>query len=481
MKPACSWRCQSLEGENRRLQEQNAQLLHENRHLQKQNAHLQRENSRLADEVSRLKGLLEKERRAGKRQAAPFSKGKPKANPKPPGRRPGDLYGRAAHRAPPVRIDEVIEAPLAERCPYCSGAIHETSVAPQFHVDIPPVVAHVTQFNVHIGTCSVCGRRLQGRHQRQTSDALGAAASQIGPRALALATELHKGLGLSLGKAQRLFETAFDIEITRGGISQALHRVARVTEPTYNALTAWIQKDAPVVSPDETGWKVGGELHWLWAFATPHAVVYSILPGRGFEQAAQILGENFDGTLARDGLAIYRSFRKATHQSCLAHLLRRCRENLETAQRGEARVPRAVKDILATALALRDLHEQRLIRSDTLASARALIEARMDRLLTWHPRDEENRKLLKHLRGERTALFTFLDQPQVPATNWWSEQAIRPAVVNRKVWGGNRTWRGASTQQVLVSLLQTCGYKNATPLKFWSVYSAHPSRPWQPC
>jgi hypothetical protein len=42
------------------------------------------------------------------------------------------------------------------------------------------------EFQIAIGRCQHCGRRLQGRHPRQTSDALGAAAHQIGPQALAL-------------------------------------------------------------------------------------------------------------------------------------------------------------------------------------------------------------------------------------------------------------------------------------------------------
>jgi hypothetical protein len=29
-------------------------------------------------------------------------------------------------------------------------------------------------------------------------------------------------------------------------------------------------------------------------------------------------------------------------------------------------------------------------------------------------------------------------------------------VIARKVWGGNRTWEGARTQQILVSVLRTC-------------------------
>ena len=51
------------------------------------------------------------------------------------------------------------------------------------------------------------------------------------------------------------------------------------------------------------------------------------------------------------------------------------------------------------------------------------------------------------LRTEWTALFTFLRHPRlVDATNWRAEQAIRPAVVTRKVCGGNRSWQGAAAQ-----------------------------------
>jgi len=60
-----------------------------------------------------------------------------------------------------------------------------------------------------------------------------------------------------------------------------------------------------------------------------------------------------------------------------------------------------------------------------------------------------------HLAVEFPWVFTFLLDPAIHATNWRAEQALRPAVVTRKVWGGNRTARGAQTQQVLASLLRT--------------------------
>ena len=78
------------------------------------------------------------------------------------------------------------------------------------------------------------------------------------------------------------------------------HRAARRAEPTYAALCDTI-RGSPVVTPDETGWKVAARLHWLWAYATPDTTVYAIQPGRGFEEAAAMLGDAFAGVLVRDG------------------------------------------------------------------------------------------------------------------------------------------------------------------------------------
>jgi len=56
---------------------------------------------------------------------------------------------------------------------------------------------------------------------------------------------------------------------------------------------------------------------------------------------------------------------------------------------------------------------------------------------------------------ERHALFTFLTLDGVDATNWRGEQGVRPAVVNRKVWGGNRSDAGAATQGRVMTFLRT--------------------------
>jgi transposase len=122
-----------------------------------------------------------------------------------------------------------------------------------------------------------------------------------------------------------------------------------------------------------------------------------------------------------------------------------------------------VKRILKGALELRDRRDRDQISAHGLAIARGKLEAKMDRLLTWKPKHNENRKLLKHLVEERNALFTFLDRRGIPATNHLAEQGIRPAVVNRKVWGGNRTWMGAAAHERLMSFFVTARRQDQDP------------------
>ena len=62
---------------------------------------------------------------------------------------------------------------------------------------------------------------------------------------------------------------------------------------------------------------------------------------------------------------------------------------------------------------------------------------------------------VKHLWKHFEQWFTFVFNPAVGATNWLAEQAIRPAIVNRKVWGGNRTLTGAQAQGIVMSVLET--------------------------
>ena len=159
--------------------------------MHRQNDGLQRQNERLRRENEHLKQQLGAERRAGRRQAAPFAKDRPQGLGGRPGRRPGARYGRQGRRPCPARVDETLAAPAPTTCPDCGGAVNVTGAASQYQEDLPPVRPLVRRFDIEVGHCSQCRRRIQGRHALQTSDALGAASAQLGPGVVALVVELH--------------------------------------------------------------------------------------------------------------------------------------------------------------------------------------------------------------------------------------------------------------------------------------------------
>jgi transposase len=422
--------------------------------LIKENQFLREQLKKAQAEIERLRKALEEALRSLKRQAAPFSKGKPKSNPKRPGRKGGSDYGQRAFRAIPDRVDEQIAVGLPKKCPECGGRVVHDSTYPQFQEDIVRRTI-VRRFDVEIGHCVGCGGHVQGRHPLQTSDALGAAQVQVGPQALTLAAHLTKQLGISHERTAQVLEWGYGLEVSRSTLCRAITRLGKKAEPTYQELQIAV-RHSPVNRLDETSWRVAAHLEWLWVCVSDEVTLYAILPGRGFVQAASILGEDYAGFLNHDGWQPYYRFPHAFHQTCLSHLIRRCKDMIETASGAAARFPQAVMQSLRDGLALRDRYARQEISLHGLYVATGRLVANMDRLLAKTFRDPANRRLAKHLRHEEPWLFTFLHCPGIEATNNAAERALRPAVVARKTWGGNRTENGAKTQQILISILTTC-------------------------
>ena len=409
---------------------------------------------RLAVQVERLTAriaALEEELRRSKRQAAPFGKDAPKLDPKPPGRKKGH---RGAFRKPPPpdEVSELVRVPL-ESCPRCGGRVERVrDNAPVYQTDLPDVRPVVRRFDTQRAWCPRCRRRVRSRHPQQTSDASGAAGSQVGPNALALAADLKHRLGVSFRRIVDLLGAHFRLRVTPGALAQASHRLADRGQPLYGRL----QEEArasPSVHVDETGWRIAAKGSWLWTFATRNLTVYRIDRSRGHGVAQEVLGEEFAGTLVSDGLPTY-DVLGVRRQLCLAHLLKRCREIDVRKTRGAVRFPRQVTRLLRGAMALGERRGQ--MSPHGFAVARGRLEAELDRLLRYHLVDPDNERLAAHLYKQRDHLFTFLYEQDVEPTNNLAERQLRPAVIARKLSAGNRTERGARTHAVLASLAATC-------------------------
>jgi transposase len=296
---------------------------------------------------------------------------------------------------------------------------------------------------------------------------LGAAASQVGPDAQAAVATLNKTFGLSHGKVSAVLQSLFGVSLTRGASVRIVLRAADRLEPAHQEIREAVKASARL-TPDETGWRIGGKPAWLHAWVAERATCYAIDRQRSACVLERLIGVDWPGKMTHDGMASYDRFTKATHQQCVGHVLRRVREMEATATRGAVHYPRKLIRLFTEAIHLRNQHLKGEVTTQQLREARAEFDRRLEGL-AYPPREVPAYETLsKHLWNHLSEWFVFLDHPEVEPTNWEVEQAIRPAVVNRKVWGGNRTVRGACAQGVLMSVLQTCEQAGRSALEFVS-------------
>ena len=432
--------------------------------LERENGQLRRENEQLQRRVKELERLLEEALRKLKRQAGPFARDVPTQNPRTPGRRAGERYGQHRRRRTPAAVHEEHAAKLPDRCAHCGGPLECDGSVEQYQEDI---VRQTVQrlFHVEVGHCRRCGRRAQGRHRLQTSDAFGAASVQIGPEALALAAELHHGMGLAYGKAAAVLRVGYGLRIDRSTLCRAAARLAERAAPTYKHLQAELNQ-SPAVWLDETGWRLAGRPGWLHVAVTLRITVYHIDRRRGFAAAQHLVAASYRGVLGHDGWQPYYRYAAAVHQSCLSHLYRRCDAILMSTDPTQPPwFAGAVLDFLLRAFAIERRRRAGALHPHGQCVLLGRMEHALERLLAWPIENSPlERRLQKHLRHEAPYLLTFLYCPDAESTSNRAERAIRPAVVARKTWGGNRTAPGAGTQQVLMSVFATYRQQRATAL-----------------
>ena len=430
---------------------------------------LEREIQRLQTENERLKKKvkdLEEELWASKRQAAPFSKGERKANPKRPGRKAGQGVFRN-RPAPAASIDgEIVEAAVpVEGCPHCGGELEVVAEEWATTTDLPAQPQpEVTRYHVPVCRCSQCGKRVRGTAPGLAADQFGATAHRVGPGVKAAAHVLHYGAGVPVRKLPMVLKELTGISLTQGAMTQdALRRGEAEVGARYQQLCDGM-REAPVVNTDDTGWRVGGRPAHLMVFVSAESTVYQIRGRHRNEEVREVIPGDYAGVMGTDRGKSYdaKEFDGVAQQKCLSHLQRNLTEVLETKKGRALQFGLDLKDILGQSIEL--YHK----RSDLEPADYQLQAQEIDDALTFHLRhrilkDDDNQRLLDGigLHQDRGNLLRFLRVEGLePPTNR-AARALRPAVIARKVSHCSKNQRGAGAFAAFVSVIQTATQSGA--------------------
>lgn len=406
--------------------------------------------------IGQLQKQVEELQRNGKRQASPFSRNRPKGDPKRPGRKAGQ--GRFANRTAPAEqpADVKVQASTPDQCPHCGGEVELERVDEATVTDIPkrpePVV---TRYAVPVCRCKKCGKSVRGKAPGLADDQAGATAHRVGPVAMAAAHLLHYDTGIPVRKVPGVLLAVAGIQVTASAMTQdAMRRGEGAIGAAYEELRGGM-RDEPVVHSDDTGWRIGGKNAFLMGFDSDRLAVYQIRYRHRSEEVREIIPADFKGVLVTDRGVSYdaKVFEGVKQQKCIGHLLRNISTVLETKEGPSRRFGQKLKGMLQEAMAL-----------DKSPPGEAWMEKveNLAKRLTWHLRDralkdDDNQRLLNGIgiQMDRDRILTFLHVPGVEPTNNRAERMLRPAVIARKVSHCSKNERGAYATSAFLSVIQT--------------------------
>lgn len=408
--------------------------------LEAENAELRR---RIALLEQRLQGILQRRKRTGAKR--PARQGTPE-----------DRRGKEHRQHPGVFRPEpppdtafVEHDVQPEECQHCGSQNLEPTGEFDDHIvaDIPEPKLEWHRYRRHRCRCRDCQRISQGRGELELPG------SHLGPRVRLFAAYARAHLGISLGKTRDLLYEAFGLTVSRAGLLGHLRWAGTLFEPVVKELFERLQ-NSPVVGGDETGWRINGKTAWVWCFRDPTLALFLIDHHRSRDVIQRALGETFRGTLVSDFYAAYNGL-DCPKQRCLAHLLRelvKLREDLPAASVRTFIQP--LMTLLQDAIQLGKDRER--LGQPAFDQARQAIHDRFDDLLLkCHSRNPECLRIWNRLFKHSDELFTFLDNPQVPADNNGSERDIRSLAAARSDGGTHRAEWSATAFARIKSVVAT--------------------------
>ena len=422
--------------------------------------------------------------------AAPLRKGKPRTG-RPAGGQPGHADTNRP-LVPPDQVTECIPCRPAQ-CGHCGHALTAADCADaplrRQVIEIPPLVAEVTEYQLFTATCPQCG------HATPAAPPPGTPAGDYGPRVTGIVALFGGLYHLSQRAIADILATGFQVPISEATVQRLEQTMSAALAAPYQEACAAVQVAAHV-HLDETGFQQQRDPDpppaaaaaapssppaskaatgaapqptraWLWVAVCQAAIVFVIRRSRGSQVVKDLLGAVFAGRITTDRWHAYNWVATLRRQLCWAHLVR----DFTAISERDGVAARIGPELLTQAHALFACWGR--VRDGTLAfadfqQAMVPIMATVGALLRAGAATAGGRTattchwLVQH----EDALWTFVRVPGLQPTNNAAEQAIRTAVIWRKLCFGTQTSAGSRYVERVLTVVATCRLQRRPVLEY---------------
>lgn len=368
---------------------------------------------------------------------------------KPSGKKPGGQLGRQGNTLKMVAKPDNVVSLIPHYCRSCDHDLQAaTAIKLQSRqvVDIPPIQAIYTEYQTYSKQCSC------GCVNRTDFPAAVNSPISYGPVIESLVSYFHTRQYLPFLRMKEMFNDVFNIGISEGGLHCLLNRFATKATPVYEIIKQKVV-GSKVVGSDETGLKINGKTQWMWTWQSPTATFIVPSSNRGSATIKTHFPQGFlNSVLVTDGWKPQLKTPALSHQSCIAHLLRRLNYLNEKYNKHSWSVN--FKQLLCQAI---ELKKQTDFKSVAYLIARFDMVRQLDELLKTPPekKHKELHTFYKRMCRERQYLLVFLYLEEVPFDNNASERAIRNIKVKQKISGQFKSEKSALNFAKIRSVIDT--------------------------
>jgi hypothetical protein len=254
----------------------------------------------------------------------------------------------------------------------------------------------------------------------------------------------------------------FGLNFSRDQINRFKAAAAQIYECAYSQILKRLCSGR-LLHVDETSVSVKGKGGYVWVLTSMEDVAYFYSPTRE-GNTIQTMLKDFSGVLVSDFYAAYDAI-QCPQQKCLIHFIRDLNDELlkhpydNELKRLAGNFAELVKPMIATV-------DQRGLKKRFLRKHRISVDRFYKRLSGEFGTGDATRKIAERLQKNRNTMFTFLDFDNIPWNNNNAEHAVKAFAALRRVIGGTTTEKGLHDFLILLSVCETCKYKNVDFLDF---------------
>lgn len=388
-----------------------------------------------------------------------------------------------------AHVSEVIyERPEEKECTTCGGDLSLASEKVRYVVESIPATLKVVKIIKQSCKCKMCNKSDNKLYYPLSTSLFP---GSIMSHSFISYIAYHKyELGIPFHHLEAHIKEVVGIELSKQNQANYMAKLANILTPLYEAMKDdLLNNSAKVIHADETTLVVskkpnedmGRKKSYVYVYTSSfydnQIAIYDFHESRKIDNTAKWL-ENYSGVIVCDDYAGYSKLKKLNPniklQRCMAHVRRRFMDIVKALPKSKIQTSQAAKilDIISKLFHYESVYKKEKLLISEIVKRRKTdhipIIKELEDLIFNHDYKPSSaiEKAVNYTKGVWIDLFTYLDDGHIEISNNIAERAVRPFVINRKVFMTSGSYSGARYTTIIFSIIRTAKLNNIQVSKY---------------